>query len=134
MKTKYIIDRDSARSRFIEDFYRLYDIHKYIEAVLLFGKQRTSSQQKALEVYCRLVAQELNRKGITFEVFFKEGYQVPWSQGLVKDEVWRPVQRAIVGKESTTEPCTIEYPKIYDRINDKLARHGIHVPWPEKEK
>jgi hypothetical protein len=97
------------------------------------GKQRTNIQNACLHLYCTHVSEALNDAGISFTQFFKNGYEVPWSMEIVKDQMWRPIQKAITDKESTTEPLTNQYPKIYDYLNLKLGEHGIHVPWPSKE-
>ena len=47
----------------------------------------------------------------------KEGYPVPFNAELVKDYLWRPIQKAITGKQSTTQPETHEYSLIYDALN-----------------
>ena len=91
---------------------------------------RTDKQRKALHLYLSRVAKALNEKGITFEVFFNEGYQVEWTMEICKNELWRPIQKAITGKQSTTKPSTAQYPEIYDYLNKRLAEHSIHIPWP----
>lgn len=91
---------------------------------------RTDKQNSALHLYLSQVAKELNDKGITFEMFFNEGYRVEWTMEICKNELWRPIQKAITGKQSTTKPSTAQYPEIYDYLNRKLAEHSIHVPWP----
>ena len=95
--------------------------------------QRTSKQQAALEVYCRMVAEELNEKGITMTQFFKGGFEVPFSQQIVKDHLWKPIQKVVLGIESTTDADTCGYNQVFEPLNLKLADWGIHVPWPEKE-
>jgi len=108
----------------------MFNNHKYLRVSLRTGKQRSGQQNKALHVYCRLVADALNDAGYDFRLFLKEGYPVPFTPELVKDHFWRPVQKALTGKESTTKPERAEYTQIYEVLNRKLAEHGIHVPWP----
>lgn len=129
----WIANSPSTLASVHAELEKLWHLHKYLTVQISIGKPRTPQQRKALEVYCRMVADELNRNGITFTKFFREGYSVPWSQEIVKDNVWRPMQIAMTGKKSTTEAATTEYPQIYDAINLKLSEHGIHVPWPEKD-
>lgn len=98
--------------------------------VEIIHETRTDKQNNALHLYLSQVAKVLNDKGITFEMFFKEGYQVEWSMEIVKNECWRPIQKALTGKQSTTKPKTADYIDIYEYLNRKLAEHGVHVPWP----
>lgn len=129
-----IINSRQALDGYINHLESQYEKHKYLRMSMKTGKQRSDQQRKALEVYCRLVAEQLNDQGITFQMFFKEGVEVPWTQPIVKDNVWRPVQEVMVGEKSTTKPHTNEYPNIYEVINRKLSEFGIYVPWPCKEK
>lgn len=107
--------------------------HKYLRLNLKTGRQRTQTQNAALHVFCAQVAEELNEGGFDFRLFLRAGYPVPFNDFLVKEFLWRPVQKAITGQDSTKKPETHEYAKIYDALNMKLAEHGIYVPWPCKE-
>ena len=73
-----------------------------------FGKPRTGKQNNALHVFCRLVAEELNKNGYSVESFFKEGVEIPFSAEIVKEHIWRPIQKAITDKDSTADLTTIE--------------------------
>jgi len=97
------------------------------------GKQRTLTQNAALHLFCTQLSEALNDAGFDFRTFIKEGYPVPFNENLVKEYLWRPIQKAITGKESTTKPERHEYGLIYDALNVKLAEHGIYIPWPCKD-
>ena len=129
---KLNINSQKALYDHIEYLRKEFDEHKYLRVDVKTGKQRTGTQNAALNLWCKWVADTLREKGLTFKVFFKEGFEVSWSKEIVKDEIWRPVQMAICKQQSTTKPLTTDYPKIYDSINLKLSEHGIHVPWPDK--
>lgn len=110
-----------------------FEKHGYLRVDMKTGKQRTNLQNASLNLYCRQSAEELNDKGITFSMFFKEGIEVPWTLDIFKDNVWRPVQKAICNEESTTKPHTTDYPKIYDFVSMKMSQQGIYLPWPSKD-
>ena len=131
--TKAVINSQKALYDHIEDLRSQFDKHKYLRVDVKTGKQRSNLQNASLNLWCGWVADTLQEQGLTFEVFFKGGFQVPWTKEIVKDNIWRKVQIAICGEESTTKPLTTDYPKIYDTINLKLSEHDIHVPWPDKE-
>jgi len=130
---KNIINSEKALYDHIDYLRSEFKKHKYLRTDTKTGKQRSNQQRKALQVYCRQVAEVLNDAGITFRMFFKPGFEVPWSMDIVKDEVWKPVQRALFNKESTTEPLTSEYQQIFEPINIKLSEFGVFVPWPVKK-
>lgn len=97
------------------------------------AKSRSLTMNSALHQFCKMLAHVLNDAGFDFRVFIKEGYPVPFNEYLVKEYLWRPIQKAITGKDSTTKPTNAEYSEIYEALNMKLSEFGIHVPWPSKD-
>lgn len=131
--TENIINSDSSLESYIAFLRVQYKQHGYLKVTTKNGKQRTPTQNAALHKFCELLATALNDAGFDFREFVKAGYAVPFTPELVKNHLWRPIQKAVTGKESTTKPETHEYSLIYDVLNVKLAEHGIHVPWPSKD-
>ena len=129
---KITVNSDQTLETFISNIREHYDKHKYLVISVKTGRQRSDTQNNAMHRYCEEVAKELNDAGYSVETFFRDGFSVPFSKDIVKDNMWRPLQKAITGKESTTKPTRQEYIKIYDHLNAKLAERGIHVPWPSK--
>jgi len=130
---KTIINCEKALYDHIDYLRTQFKKHKYLRTDTKTGKQRTNPQNAALHLYCQQIADELTNRGITFTMFFEGGFEVPWTMEIVKDNVWRKVQIAYCGEESTTKPITTDYPKIYDCLNLKLSKWGFHIPWPSKE-
>jgi len=128
----WVADRAQILEALIAHIRSEFEKYGCVTVTCEAGKTRSDRQRSALEVYCRLVAEALNESGISYEGLFKQGYRVPWNQQTVKENIWRPVQIAVLGVESTTKPKTHQYPKVFDHINGKLAEHGIHVEWPVK--
>lgn len=109
--------------------------HPYLVIHYTTEKQRSGLQNNALHLWCTQVAEALNAAGITFTQFFKPGFEVPWNDKIIKEQVWKPVQGAMTGEGSTSKASTTDYPKVYEQLNLKLSGYGIHVPWPvRKEK
>lgn len=112
----------------------MFEEHKYLRVSnIRTGKNRSLSQNSALHLFCSNLASAMNDAGFEFRSFMNDGYAVPFSKQLVLDHMWRPVQKAVTGHESTRKPEMAEYFLIYDVLNSKLADHGIHVPWPLKD-
>ena len=130
---KVVINSEKALYDHIDYLRSQFKEYKYLRVDVKTGKQRTPTQNKCVHLYCEQVAQELTSKGITYDMFFDPGFEVPWNMLTVKENVWRPLQIAICSKVSTTEPLTTDYNKIYDYVNLKLANYEIHVPWPSKK-
>jgi len=130
--TEQVINSKQSLEAYKKYLDAQYEKHKYLRVTDKTGKQRTLTQNKALHVFCSLLADALNDGGYDFRTFVKEGYAVPFTPDMVKDYIWRPIQKAVTGKESTTKPETHEYAKIYDSVNLKMVEYGLYVPWPVK--
>lgn len=95
---------------------------------------RTIQQNKALHLYCQQVADALNDAGLDVRATLKENVEIPWSGYLVKDLLWRTIQKLQYGKKSTTELTVKDIDSVYDVMNRHLGeRFGIHVPFPSYE-
>lgn len=100
-------------------------------------KRRTDQQRKAIEVYCRDLAQALNDAGWDQRAVLaamREGVELPWSQPRAKDVLWREVQQAMLGKESTTKLDPKEVSRVYETLNRWTSSTlGVGVPFPSLE-
>jgi len=118
---------------FIKNLKAEFAKEKRLEVEVKSRGYRTLTQNKALHLYCGMVADALNDAGYDVNTFFKGGYSVPFSKEIVKTELWKPIQKAMTDETSTTKVKKLEYSDIYDVLNSKLAEYGIHVPFPSRE-
>lgn len=97
--------------------------------------RRTGQQNKALHLFFMLLAQELNEAGLSAQLVLKEKMELNWSPEMVKELLWRPAQRAILKKKSTTDlKKQEEIDLIYDHLNRHLSeKFGIHIDFPSHE-
>ncbi len=97
------------------------------------SRQRTLQQNKSLHLYCEMVAEALNDAGFDMRRTLKHDVEIPWTKDTVKDYLWRPIQEALLQKESTTELDTAEPSKVYEILSRHLAQKlGISVVWPDR--
>lgn len=97
--------------------------------------QRTDQQRKALEVACRELAKTLNAAGLDMKaVLAVKEVEVPWSQETVKEVLFKPILKAMTGKESTTEANTTDYDAVYHVLIRHLGEKlGVTAPpWPSQ--
>ena len=99
---------------------------------------RTEKQNDSLHLYFENVAQALNEQGLTvrvvLEVIEERGVDMMWSKELVKEILWRRIQKKNLGKQSTTQLESDEITKIYDMLNKFLSEEFyIHEPFPSIE-
>ena len=97
-------------------------------------EQRTPLQNKSIHKYFELLAERLNEAGLDMKAVLKPEVDIPWTEENVKNHLWRPVQMAMLSKQSTTELTTAEISDVYQVINRHLGEKlGIHVPFPSNE-
>ena len=118
---------------YIKNIRIRFEKDKIIKVDAKSGKTRTLTQNASLHKFCSMLAQSKNEAGFDFRVFIKEGYPVPFTEELVKEYIWKPIQKAVTGHESTTKPEPKQYSEVYDVLNVKLAEHGLYIPWPCRE-
>lgn len=97
----------------------------------MIDPQRTDQQNKALYLYFEMLSKALNDAGLDMRVVLKPEVEIPWTKISVKEHLWRPIQKIMLDKESTTEANTSDYNKIYEVLHRHMAqKHGITVLWP----
>lgn len=95
---------------------------------------RTNQQNKALHKLYELLAEELNDSGLYMQKVLKPTVDIVWTRENVKEYLWRPIMKAQLGKESTTELTTKEIDDIFDTLNKHLGeKFGLHVAFPSIE-
>lgn len=98
-------------------------------------KIRTPTQNASLHLFLSKLADVLNNAGLDMKRTLKAEVDIPWTKESAKEHLWKPIQKALTQKESTTEMTTVE-PTL---IRETLCRHlgqkfGITCPpWPSKE-
>jgi len=93
---------------------------------------RTLSQNNALHKWYELIAEGLNEAGYSVQLVLKEKMDIDWDMELVKELLWRPAQKVILRKKSTTELRKIEdIEKVFNHLSRHLGeKFGIFVDFP----
>jgi len=131
----HIINSDEKLTFAHNELDRCWGEKHWLELQINQNQKRSKPQNNSMQRYCGLVAKALNDSGQERKVKTPIGdVEVPWTQPLVREIWWRPIQIALTGEVSTTEPSRKEYIEIYEVMNRHLAESkGIHVPWPESK-
>jgi len=103
-------------------------------------KLRTDQQRKALEVWCRDMAEIMNAHGIGMKaVMAAKTIDVGATQAMVKEVIFKPVLKAMTeGKDSTTKANTVELSAVHQMLCRTLPiafkdYPGFVVPeWPTR--
>lgn len=132
--TAEIVNSLGSLENHIEALRHKFDKHGYLRIDVKSGKQRSDLQNKALHLYLSMLSQALNDAGYDFRQTIKDDIEIPWSPELCKEYLWRVIQKAMTGADSTTKPKTSDYPQIYETLNRHTAQKlGVSVHWPCKD-
>jgi hypothetical protein len=129
---KITITNKTQLDEFKANLDQAFKEHKRLDVKIEALGDRTDLQNKSLHKYCELVAEALNDRQFTCNNFFKNDHGVRFTKDIVKNELWRPIQIAVTGEQSSKRPSRAQYGEIYDTLNAKLAEYGIQVDWPTK--
>ncbi len=82
--------------------------------------RRTERQNRAIHLFFTQLADALNEAGYSVQKILSKKMDIDWNPDYVKELLWRPAQKAIVHKKSTTE---LRRGEEIDLIYDHLVRH-----------
>lgn len=94
-------------------------------------KNRTLTQNKALHLYFKRIAEKLNDCGMSVTATMKT-MDIPWTEILVKELMYKSVLKMMTDKQSTTEQTTIEVSEVVSVIELHLANKGVDVKFPDR--
>lgn len=102
---------------------------------IIVNTNRTLTQNSALHLYFNIVAEALQEKGLDFAKVISIPVDMQITADIVKNFMWRPIQKAMFGIESTIKlKKTEQIEMIYDVINKKLSESfEIYIPFPNRE-
>lgn len=96
-------------------------------------EQRTGKQNRSLHLYFTHLAQTLNDAGLDIRATMKPEMDIPWTPILVKELLWRPVQKILLKKKSTTALTKNEVNEVYEVVDKHLnERFGVLVDFPRQ--
>jgi len=99
------------------------------------SKLRSDQQRKAIEVFCRTVSEAFNEKDLDMVTVLQEKLDVPWTQYMVKELIFKKIEFVLFGKVSTTQLEKLQVSEIYDVMNRWLIdKFNISVPFPSDDK
>lgn len=101
-------------------------------------KRRTGQQRKALHLWLRMLAVALNDSGLDQKIVIeamKQGVDLPWSDKTAKENLWRPLQVALTGEDSSNDIDTVQPSVICNSLSRWLSQtfDGFTPPpWPDR--
>jgi len=90
---------------------------------------RTLAQNRAMHLYFTELANALNDAGYDIPTVIKAGVSI--TPFVVKEFLWKPIQKAVLGKKSTTSLQTKEVTLVYENLNRIVGeKFGVSVSFP----
>ena len=131
MGEKWLVGNTYQKNKFIEFIDQLDDKKSYEFEWKELKDTRTSQQNRAMHKYFKLLSEALNDAGLDFEQILS--VEVPWNEVLIKELIWKPVMRSVIGEGSTTKQSTADIDKVYQILNRHFSsKHNLYVPFPDK--
>jgi len=141
MSEEYTVSTEHGCKEFLKFAQKLFNEKGFVVFTYSFARKRTKQQQKAIEVYCRLVAEACNDGGLYREIHSKilgRPMEVPWTQDTIKEFIWRPTQLYLwPSKTSTTQLEPSQVSQVYDVIHKHLIERTngiINITFPDDQK
>lgn len=98
--------------------------------------QRTKKQNKSLHLFCKKLSDELNGKGMYMQLVLKPDYELRWDMKSVKENLYKPIAKALYGVESTTELDTAQVSEVHKQLMLMLVEkfpEVDYVDFPSQE-
>lgn len=96
--------------------------------------QRTLQQNKALYKAFEQISNELNSLGKDQRIILKPEVSIPWDKDSFKNQIWKPIQKAMYGTKSTADLTTDQVDKVFQIIQKHLGEsHGVEIIFPSIE-
>ncbi len=95
---------------------------------------RTNQQNRALHLFFTILSEQMNEMGMEYTFFGIKGTQItmPYTPAIIKEFIWRQIQMALFGIESTTKINTEQINAILDVLTKHFGEMGIEVSFPNK--
>lgn len=96
-------------------------------------QQRTLVQNRSMHKLFRILSDQLNTLGLDMRIVLKPTYEIWWTPEMIKRDLWKPLQKVMLDKDSTTELFTDEVSKVYEQLAHIIGeKHGVEIEFPNQ--
>lgn len=94
----------------------------------------SGQQMRAVHLWFRMLADAMNDAGINVQQALEQRMEIPWTDKLIKELVWRPAMKAFKDKASTTQLYKLETSDVIEVVNRWFTeKQGVYVEFPSEE-
>jgi hypothetical protein len=126
MKKRFNIpDQSTQAIEFINSLSGLIEVEKVKQS-------RSNQQNRALHLFFTILSEQMNENGLEFNYNGIRGntLSTPYTPHLIKEFVWRPIQKTMFNIESTTKINTVQINQILDVLAVHYSEVGIPINFP----
>jgi vancomycin resistance protein YoaR len=96
-------------------------------------QQRTKVQNRAMHKLFTELGNKLNELGLDARLILKDNYQIWWTPEMIKRDLWKPLQKAMLNKEHTADLYTDEVSKVYEQLAKIIGeKRGVEIEFPSQ--
>lgn len=92
-------------------------------------EQRTTKQNRAIHLWFTKLSNELNGKGLDMRVVLKPEYKLRWDDKSVKENLFKPIAKALYGVDSTTKLDTKQLSRVHEELMQMLVDKFPDIDW-----
>ena len=131
---RWIVDRKEKLEFFIDFAKDQFDQGNHL-VYSIKPAGRTERQNNAMHLWFRQMAEQLNDAGFSATHPFNDQIEIPFTEGLVKEMLFKPIIKAMYDKKSTRGLSGREVSEAAEVLVRWLSEHkGIYVPFPQSIK
>ena len=131
---RWLVDNKDKANFFIDFVLTQYEQGK---SILYYIKDATRSdrQNNAMHLWFRQIAEELNNAGYWVRHPFSDKLEIPFTEVLVKETLYKPIIKSMYDKQSTAKVTPAELSEAAEVLIRWLSEHkGVYVPFPQQLK
>jgi len=116
----------------IRELTETFEKTGYVEMECTTARTRTARQSRALHVFFRALSEALNDAALDQRKVLKPNFPIPWTTHSTKENLFKPIMKAMFDIDSTTKLERVQVSQVYDVLNRSLSeKFGISIPFPE---
>ena len=132
--SKHHLNSKGILNKLLYDISELPTDGSYEIVINKIANQRTYLQNNAIHKYLTMLTDEFNDSGLTVQQVLAQAVEREWTMLGGKEQIWRPIQKALFDTESTTKLDRKQVSEVYNVIDRHTGeKFGLHVPFPNKE-
>ena len=131
---RWIVDNKNKLKFFISFITDQYESGKHI-MYSIKDTTRSDRQNNAMHLWFRQIAIELNDAGYWVRHPFSDTFEIPFTETLVKETLYKPVVKSMYNKSTTTKLTPSELSEAAEVLIRWLSEHKqVYVPFPQQLK